>query len=156
MHCISNRKSLHLWKKAIKKNKTMHNTSNVQNRKLFCISFSLLSQHIWQRSTYLTQYITNWKITNKSLVYFESKCKIYIQKNAFQNAVCKMLAICWIMQPVILIIYWPLVPIQITRFMGRTWGPPGSCCPQVSLMLAPWTLLSGYCCFYNWKLAYHC
>ena len=27
--------------------------------------------------------------------------------------------------------------------MGPTWGPPGSCWPQVGLMLAPSTLLSG-------------
>ena len=34
---------------------------------------------------------------------------------------------------------WP----QITKFMGPTWGPPGSCRPQMGPMLAPWTLLSG-------------
>ena len=38
---------------------------------------------------------------------------------------------------------------QIARFMGPTWGPPGSCQPQVGPMLAPWTLLSGVS---NWKL----
>ena len=32
---------------------------------------------------------------------------------------------------------------QIARFMGPTWGPPGSCRPQVGPMLALWTLLSG-------------
>ena len=32
---------------------------------------------------------------------------------------------------------------QIARFMGPTWGPPGSCRPQVDPMLAPCTLLSG-------------
>ena len=32
---------------------------------------------------------------------------------------------------------------QIARFMGSTWGLPGSCRPQVGPMLAPWTLLSG-------------
>ena len=31
----------------------------------------------------------------------------------------------------------------ITRFMWPTWGPPGSCRPQVGPMLATWTLLSG-------------
>ena len=31
----------------------------------------------------------------------------------------------------------------IARFMGPTWGPPGSCQPRVDPMLAPWTLLSG-------------
>ena len=33
--------------------------------------------------------------------------------------------------------------VQITKFMGPTWGPPGSCRPQMGPMLAPWTLLSG-------------
>ena len=32
----------------------------------------------------------------------------------------------------------------IARFMGPTWGPPGSCRSQVGPMLAPWTLLSGH------------
>ena len=32
---------------------------------------------------------------------------------------------------------------QIAKFMGPTWGPPGSCRPQMCPMLAPWTLLSG-------------
>ena len=32
---------------------------------------------------------------------------------------------------------------QIARFMGPTWGPPGSCRPQMGPMLAQWTLLSG-------------
>ena len=32
---------------------------------------------------------------------------------------------------------------QITRFMGPTWGPPGSCQPQMGPMLALWTMLSG-------------
>ena len=28
--------------------------------------------------------------------------------------------------------------------MGPTWGPPGSCRPQMGPMLAPWTSLSGW------------
>ena len=32
---------------------------------------------------------------------------------------------------------------QITRFMGPTWGPPGSCRLQMGPMLAPWALLYG-------------
>ena len=39
-------------------------------------------------------------------------------------------------------LYWQdCIFTQIAKFMGPTWGPPGSCRPQ---MLAPWTLLSGY------------
>ena len=33
---------------------------------------------------------------------------------------------------------------QIAKFIGPTWGPPGSCRPQMGPMLAPWTVLS--CC----------
>ena len=36
-----------------------------------------------------------------------------------------------------------LLVTQIAKFMGPTWGPPGSCRPQMGPMLAPWTLLSG-------------
>ena len=32
---------------------------------------------------------------------------------------------------------------QIAKFMGPTWGPPGSSRPQMGPMLAPWTLLPG-------------
>ena len=32
---------------------------------------------------------------------------------------------------------------QIARFMGPTWGPSGSCRPQMGPMLVPWTLLLG-------------
>ena len=35
----------------------------------------------------------------------------------------------------------PCVLSQIARFMGATWGPPGSCRPQIGPVLAPWTLL---------------
>ena len=33
--------------------------------------------------------------------------------------------------------------IPDSKFMGPTWGPPGSCRPQMGPMLAPWILLSG-------------
>ena len=36
-----------------------------------------------------------------------------------------------------------MILIQIARFMGPTWGPPGSCRPQKGPILAPRTLLSG-------------
>ena len=31
-------------------------------------------------------------------------------------------------------------PSQIAKFIGSTWGPPGSCWPQMGRMLVPWTL----------------
>ena len=33
---------------------------------------------------------------------------------------------------------------QRAKFMGPTWGPPGSCRPQMGPMLAQWTLLSEF------------
>ena len=33
---------------------------------------------------------------------------------------------------------------QIEKFIGTTWGPPGSFRPQMGPMLAPWTLLTGF------------
>ena len=33
---------------------------------------------------------------------------------------------------------------QMAKFIGPTWGPPGSCQPQMGPIMAPWTLLSGY------------
>ena len=41
-------------------------------------------------------------------------------------------------------ILWILTLTQIAKFMGPTWGPPGSCRPQMDPMLAPWALLSGH------------
>ena len=35
------------------------------------------------------------------------------------------------------------VVTQIAMLIGPTWGPPGSCRPQMGPMLAPWTLLLG-------------
>ena len=43
---------------------------------------------------------------------------------------------------------WPHEPcyqdMYFKRIHGPTWGPPGSCRPQMGPMLAPWTLLSGH------------
>ena len=36
---------------------------------------------------------------------------------------------------------------QIAKFMRPTWGPPGSCWPQMGPMLALWNLLSGVRCY---------
>ena len=39
--------------------------------------------------------------------------------------------------------YHVLEAAQVAKFMGPTWGPPGSCRPQICLTLDIWTLLSG-------------
>ena len=43
-------------------------------------------------------------------------------------------------------IYHRLKVPQIAKFMCPTWGPPGSCRPQMGPMLSPWPLLSGTFC----------
>ena len=48
-----------------------------------------------------------------------------------ESALVKLMAWCW------------MENTQITKFMGPTWGPPGSCRSQMGPMLAPWTFLSG-------------
>ena len=47
---------------------------------------------------------------------------------------------------------------QIAKFMGPTWGPPGSCRPQVGPILTPWTLLSGllHLLVYTWHYTWEC
>ena len=45
-------------------------------------------------------------------------------------------------------IFVRIMTSQIAKFMGPTWGPTGSCRPQMGPMLAPWTLLSGM--FRHW------
>ena len=61
-----------------------------------------------------------------------TKCTNYsIMRNEFEILLLKLLP------------HLPHGPTtQITRFMGPTWGPSGSCRPQVGPMLAPWTLRS--------------
>ena len=46
--------------------------------------------------------------------------------------------------PLLKLLFFWSADTQITRFTWPTWGPPGSCRPQVGPKLAPWTLLSGY------------
>ena len=41
---------------------------------------------------------------------------------------------------------------QMAKFMGPTWGPSGSCWPQMGPMLAPWTFLSREIRVYVFKI----
>ena len=45
----------------------------------------------------------------------------------------------WLKECKIILAWWS----QIAMFMVPTWGPPGSCRPQMGPILAQWTLLSG-------------
>ena len=62
---------------------------------------------------------------------------IVLRKHLFNMSVCGLIQILvWLLQAQAI--------TQIAMFMRPTWGPPGSCWPQMGPMLAPWTLLSGY------------
>ena len=49
----------------------------------------------------------------------------------------------WRLIPRLLSLWSIFKSTHTAKFMGPTWGPPGSCRPQMGPMLAPWTLLSG-------------
>ena len=59
---------------------------------------------------------------------------------------CCMMEYLWRVYPTMLDTWWhwlfSCVCAQIAKFMAPTWGPPGSCRPQLGPKLAPWTLLS--------------
>ena len=65
----------------------------------------------------------SWLLPNQCWLLISEALDSYL--GAFANRVPKMIC------------------SQIAKFMGPTWGPPGSCRPQVGPMMAPWTLLSG-------------
>ena len=46
---------------------------------------------------------------------------------------------------------------RVVKFMGPTWGPPGSCRPQMGPMLVPWILVSGCRKFMTerWLIRWH-
>ena len=91
---------------------------------------------------------------------------IFIQENAFESVVCKMVAIlcqhqcgipgelghchdCW--GPGLLSYQFIDNQSLITRLMGTTWGPTGADRIQVGPMLAPRILLSGMCWPFSYK-----
>ena len=57
---------------------------------------------------------------------------------------------CCVMYPIMVFVFHKQADLNphIARLMRPTWGPPGSCRPQVGPILAPWTLLSWSLCSY--------
>ena len=74
--------------------------------------------------------------TSENQLYFMSQnlsCwwnKFWVQIDMFIHCIVILKVVC--------------IYTQRAKFMGPTWGPPGSCRPQMGPMLAPWTLLSGH------------
>ena len=54
-----------------------------------------------------------------------------------------VMSIAWILEKINLVTMAPQCTSHRAKFMGPTWGPSGSCQPQMGPMLTPWTLLSG-------------
>ena len=74
---------------------------------------------------------STWKATNSSDVHFiHDRSRFASRWNWIWPKCCQFYHHKWC--------------IQIAKFMGPTWGPPGSCRPQMGPMLAPLTLLSWY------------
>ena len=96
----------------------------------------------------------NWVLSNRIFHQdgiewmINQNIKIFIVQNALWNVVWEIVAI-------LLRSYCDKHPYPghtlIARIMGPTWGPPGSCRPQVGPILAPWTLLSGYISVYQYS-----
>ena len=76
--------------------------------------------------------IVNWTLRNKILWNLNQNSYIFIQENAFENLVWKMgghfvsISMCQAID-----LKWSCRMSQIAKFMGPTWGPPGSCRPQM-------------------------
>ena len=74
----------------------------------------------------------------------------------FSNTLQKDLSVFWSRCHRSLFLRVLLMATQTAKFMGPTWGPSGSCRPQMGPMLAPWTLLSGYLVLFRVILTCSC
>ena len=112
------------------------------NRSLYCTLVHLwihnTSKYIINNTYYTSKHIMKLSSMNRDTAYKFASLAIwmYIVRAANEH-----------IQPgQRQVIYGSIVYIitaQIAKFMGQTWGPPGSCRPQTGPMSAPWTLLSG-------------
>ena len=93
------------------------------------------SSHHWWKWGYLSWGTPAIWIFQHYAMITSILCEMYVT-TSFWHINCAIIA--WYVR-------WDMVS-QIARFMGPTWGPPGSCRPQMGPMLAPWALLSGLVC----------
>ena len=96
-----------------------------------CVAWTVPSHYLNQCWT-----IVNVTLRNKVLWNINRNSYVFINENGFEKVVCEMSTTC--LGPNVLIIR-----SLIARFMWPTWGPPGSCRPQVGPIWATWQLLSG-------------
>ena len=103
------------------------------NTQVANLSFKILegAKLIWADETRYAQELTQcFVIYLPEIIEYHDRIS---ENNAWIKSLWNLLLVCWI----------TFQTTQITRLMGPTWDPPGSCRPQVGPMLAPWTLLSG-------------
>ena len=139
--------------------------SNTQSNQIYMFSFSKffpgknlecrhqeISNHTWKPKCQnchrcLQRNMLNWKFFILSVTIFSAKWHF---RDSERDKICipcsmRMVLLCIdlvIVRAVGGFTWWTL--IHVARFMGPTWGPPGTDRTQVGPMLAPWTLLSGY------------
>ena len=105
----------------------------------------------WWETVWLRRYIHVW---NTAYIHVDSYVSIENKSDNLSvlfldNSTCKYCLIFFQISNLKLNIITMIIindngkPSQIAKFMVPTWGPPGSCQPQMGPMLAPWTLLSG-------------
>ena len=96
----------------------------------------LSPQQQLQRNLNWNSYIFIQENAFENVVHFVSSCVKTLSHSDEWCASCLVnIGLCNRLMP------W-VTYTQIAKFMGPTWGPPGSCRPQTGPMLAPWTLLS--------------
>ena len=105
-------------------------------RKCFILCTVLLCP-FWWLQTFLGHLTQNSIFISNMFMFCVVQCDMFSSMNYYYKQRFSAM----------LIIVFPnifLTTIQIAKFMGPTWGPPGSCRSQMGPMLAPWALLSGY------------
>ena len=122
---------LHVWKISVYMDSIGHLWST--NGLFYAMQNIVLHKMVWQYNSFYRYPITP-RIHNSSL-----------HMSLFPVVICHSCEERW--QVGLFVVLWFCLLLdlstQIAKFMGPTWGPPGSCRPQMGPMLAPWTLLSG-------------
>ena len=104
-----------------------------QNNTCWCLSLCFVKSN--------KSFVFNWLYTRRIVSYNPVSFHFFFGKCHLNNG-CIFTQIHFIYHIFHISSYWTVVS-QIAKFMWPTWGPPGSCRPQMGPMLAPWTLLSG-------------
>ena len=117
------------WKKFIAVVKYLHLTLNVKRTSSLCYLPGAPLQQYWHTPCLRETCCGWWSLDLQVQAY------VYLTHDAVVRFVSGM-------HTFTMFLWRPGDATQIAKIMGSTWGPPGSCRPQIGPMLAPWTLLS--------------